>query len=94
MADIIGLAEFKRARSRARTEARLQAELDDATLAYIELGERGAAMLRAAGWKEGELSAEILGPEMLSELRQAANLLLASEAALQDWPGPMPDASA
>jgi hypothetical protein len=94
MAEIVALADFKRDRNRSRTEARLQAEYDDAGRAYVELVEYCAGITRAAGWKEGEPSADIIGPELLAELRRAANLLLASEAALNGWPGPLPNASA
>jgi hypothetical protein len=86
---ILDFDKFRLARKRARNEARLQAEYYDALRVCMKLGEHYCDRLRAAGWKEGESSADIIGPELLAE-----SLMLASEAALQRWPGPMPDASA
>ena len=81
-AEILDFDKIRLARKRARNEARLQAEYYDALRAYMELGEHYCAILRAAGWKEGEPSAGIIGPELLAEVRRAASLMLAREVAL------------
>jgi hypothetical protein len=79
MAAILRFPDIKR----ARTEARLLAELAAARQDYVSIVEHGAALLRAAGWREGMTSAELVAPEILAEGRRAAELLLASEAALE-----------